>query len=257
MKTLHLSIIVIAVIVGCNNMVFAQSSYPNSPVLPEGSNPPAIITQVELDSPFVFLPDNQTCYDKPGFSSNYTCLTNLVAGHKVQCSYFLGDSSCEPIHQRTSDTNKSCLGSQGFSNAPQWFDVYNTQNKTIQLQYFDVRVPSIVGSYSEDGPYYSIPDIGPHEKCTYGFFSTNEATSLDPTNKTIIISYDYEGKHYTSSTPSLTDLYNDTRTWQFDGNKWTFAEQNTVPVPEFPLASIVLLASISSAIVFYRIRLRK
>ena len=214
---------------------------------------------MELDSSFVLLPDNQTCYDKPGFSNNYTCLTNLVLGHKVQCSYFLGSSVCEPIHQRTSDTNKSCLGSQGFANAPQWFDVYNTKNETIQLQYFDVRVPSKVGggTYSEDGPYYNMPDIGPHEKCTYGFFPIDEAISLDPTNKTITISYDYEGKHYTSSTPALTDLYNDTRTWQFDGNKWAFAEQNTVSIPEFPLASIVLLASISSMIIFYRIRFRK
>lgn len=257
MKTLHLSIIIISLMtIGYHHMVFAQS-YPNSPTLPESSNPPAIITQVELDSPFVFLPDNQTCYDKPGFSNNYTCLTNLVSGYKVQCSYFLGSSSCEPIHQLTSGTNKSCLGSLGASNAPQWFDVYNTQNKTIQLQYFDVRVPSQVGSYSEAGPYYTIPSIGPHEKCTYGFFPVDEPISLDPTNKTITISYDYEGKHYTSSTPSLTDLYNDSRTWQYDGNKWTFAEQNTVPVPEFSLTIPVLLISIVSVIAFYRLRFRK
>jgi hypothetical protein len=229
----------------------------DNPILPEGSNPPVLITQVELDSPFVFLPDNQICYDKPGFSNNYTCLTNLVPGHKVQCAYFLGSSTCEPIHQHTSGTNKSCLGSLGASNAPQWFDVYNTQNKTIQLQYFDVRVPSHGGgSYNEDGPYYTIPSIGPHEKCTYGFFPVDEAISLDPTNKTIAISYDYEGKHYTTSTPSFTDLYNDTRTWQFDGNKWIFAEQNTVTVPEFPFAIPVLLTSIILLVVFYRMKFR-
>ena len=232
-------------------------NYQNSPFLPEGTNPPAIITQVELASPFALFPDNQTCYDKPGFASSFTCSTDIVPGHKVQCGYFIGSSTCEPIHQYTSGTNQNCLGSQGFSNAPQWFDVYNTLNKTIQLQYFFVRVPTPNGSYSEDGPFYTIPNIGPHEKCTYGFYPIDEPISLDPTNKTMLISYDYEGKHYTTSTPLLTDVYNDNRTWQFDGNKWTFVEQNTVVIPEFPFAVPVMLIGIVSAIAFYGMKFKK
>src|SRR5579864_8790587 len=143
MKTVHFVICVILLISldNYNYFAFAQS-YQNSPSLPEGANPPAIITQVELASPFALFPDNQTCYDKPGFASAYTCSTDIVPGHKVQCGYFIGSKTCEPIHQYTSGTNKNCLGSRGFSNAPQWFDVYNTLNKTIQLQYFTVRVPT-------------------------------------------------------------------------------------------------------------------
>ncbi|MGI0007738.1 MAG: hypothetical protein ACREAR_07065 [Nitrosotalea sp.] len=257
MKTLHYVIIVIGsiVLIGCNHPVFSQSSYPNSPTLPEGSNPPAIITQVELASPFVLFPDNQTCYNKPGFAPAYTCTTDIIPNHKVKCAYFIGSGTCEPIHQYTYGTDKNCLGSQemGISNAPQWFDVYNTQDKVIQLQYFDVMIPSTSGSgYSEDGPHYTIPEIGPHEKCTFFFFPIDEPISLDPTNRTILISYDYEGKHYVSSTPQLTDLDDDNKTWQFDGNKWIFTEQNIVSVPEFPFTAIVLLTSISFMIIFYR-----
>jgi len=256
MKTLHYSIIVIVpMILGCNCTAFAQS-YQNSPVLPEGSNPPAIITQVELASPFALFPDNQTCYDKPGFVSAYTCSTDIIPSHKVQCGYFIGSNTCEPIHQYTGNKNPSCLDSPGFSNAPQWFDVYNTLNKTIQLQYFTVRVPTQNGSYYEDGPHYSVPNIGPHEKCTYGFFPVNEPISLDPTNKTVLISYDYDGKHYSTSTPLLSDVQNDNRTWQYDGNKWTFAEQNTLSVPEFPFTFPVLLFGIISTIAFYRMRFK-
>lgn len=261
MKTLYYFTIVISsiVLVSCDHLAFSQSSYPNSPSLPEGTNPPAIITQVELASPLALFPDNQTCYDKPGFISAYTCSTNIIPNHKVQCGYFIGSKTCEPIHQYTHGTDKNCMGPQdeGTSNAPQWFDVYNTKNKTIQLQYFDVRILSASGpGYSEDGPHYTMPDIGPHDKCTFFFPPTDESISLDPTNKTILISYDYEGKHYISSTPLLTDLNNDNQTWQFDGNRWIFAEQNTVPVPEFSFAIPILLISVTSLIVFYRVKFR-
>lgn len=259
MKTPYFSFMVILLMnLGYNYTVLAQS-YPNSPILPEGTNPPVVITQVELDSPFVFLPDNQTCTSPPQFGFVNNCLTDLVPGHKVQCSYFLGSRTCEPLHQYTSGTNRNCMGSQSLGNAsaPQWFDVYNTQNKTIQLQYFDVRVPSTISTgYSEFGPYYAIPQIEPHEKCTFAITPFGEPIALDQTNRTIIVSYDFEGKHYTTSTPKLTDVYNDSRTWQFDGNKWVFAEKNTVAVPEFPFTIPVFLVSITSLIVFYRIKFR-
>jgi hypothetical protein len=250
--------IILLINLGCNYTVFAQS-YPNSPTLSEGTNPPVVITQVELDSPFAFLSDNQTCTSPPqlGFVNN--CLTDLVPGRKVQCAYFLGSSTCEPLHQYTSGTNKNCVGSQGLGNAsaPQWFDMYNTQDKTIQLQYFDVSIPSTISSgITEAGPYSSIPQIGPHEKCTFAITPFDEPIALDQTNRTIIVSYDYDGKHYTTSTPKLTDIYNDSRTWQFDGNRWTFAEQNTVTVPEFPFAASILVAGIVSLIVLYQLKFR-
>jgi hypothetical protein len=150
------------------------------------------------------------------------------------------------------------MGLEGFPSAPQWFDVYNTMNKTIQLQYFDVQIPSTVSTGSSGfGPYYSIPMLGPHEKCTFTFFPVNMPMDFDPLNRTITVSYDYDGKHYTVTTPPLTDIQNDSRTWQFDGNRWNFAEQNSVPVPEFPFAVPILLSGIFSTIVFYRMKFRK
>lgn len=251
-----------AYVISYNPVLFAQG-YQNSPILPEGTDPPVIITQVELDSAFSFLPDNQTCYDKPGFDSSHTCSTNIIPGHKVQCGYFIGSKTCEPIHQYTNGTNKNCLGGQDMGNggalsAPQWFDIYNIQDKPVQIQYFDVKVPSTLSTgITESGPYYSMPEIGPHEKCSFTFFPIDQAMSLDPTNRTMMISYDYDGKHYAVSTVPLTDSYNDSRTWQFDGNHWTFAEQNTVTVPEFPFAVPILLIGITSIIVFYIIKFGK
>lgn len=261
MQTLYFSLIIVLLIcfIDYNHVVFAQS-YPNDSSIPEGTNPPVIITQVELDSAFSFLPDNQTCNSQHASYPQHNCLTNLDPDHKVKCAYFFG-TVCQPLHQYTSGTNKNCLGSQSLGNAsaPQWFDVYNTQDKPIQLQYFDVRIPSTASSgVTEAGPYYSIPVIEPYEKCTFTFSPINEAVDLDPTNRTIIVSYDYDGKHYTTTTPKLTDIYNDIRTWQFDGNKWVFAEQNTVEVPEFgTLAIPVLLIGVVSVIAFYRIRFGK
>src|SRR5579872_2136917 len=121
MKTLHYSTILILLMTLGSNYAVSAQGYPNSPVLPEGSDPPAIITQVELASPFALFPNNQTCYDKPGFDSVHTCSTDVLPGHKVQCGYFIGSRTCEPIHLYTSGTNKNCLGSRGFSSAPQWF----------------------------------------------------------------------------------------------------------------------------------------
>jgi hypothetical protein len=226
----------------------------------ENKNPPVIITQVELDSSLAFFPDNQTCSSEYGLDAQHSCLTGLIPGKKIQCAYFLGSGTCEPIHQYTSGTNKDCLGSQSSGNvhAPQWFDMYNTQDKAIQLQYFDVKIPSTVSSgITEAGPYYSIPEIGSHEKCTFSFFPINMPMTLDPTNRTILISYNYDGKHYATSAPLLTDVYNDNKTWQFNGEKWTFAEQNTISVPEFPFAVPVMLIGMVSVIVFYGVKFRK
>lgn len=257
-KYFSLMVILCICVISSDRFAFAQG-YPNSPILPEGANLPVIITQVELDSAFSILPDNKTCTSPPHPGVDNNCRTDLVLDHKIQCAYFLGSNTCEPIHQRTSGTNKDCLGSQGLGNvnAPQWFDIYNTQDKVIQLQYFDVKIPSTSSSgVTEAGPYYSITPIGPHEKCTFSFFPIDMPMTLDPTNRTITISYDYDNAHYTISTPHLTDTLNDNKTWQFNGNKWTFAEQNTVTVPEFPFVIPVLVASITSLIVFYRIKLR-
>ncbi|MDE2588557.1 MAG: hypothetical protein KGL95_02670, partial [Patescibacteria group bacterium] len=71
-----------------------------------------------------------------------------------------------------------------------------------------------------------------------------------------VVSYMYNGKNYAAFSPPLTDIENDSRTWQFDGGKWVFAEQNTMPVPEFPFAVPILLIGITSLVGFYKIRFR-
>ncbi len=218
--------------------------------------PPVILSQVELGSQFKFLPDNLTCTSQPAVYPQHSCLTNLVPDRKVECSYISGNS-CEPLHQYTSGTNQSCFGGSvpPLSSGTQWFDLYNTQNKTVQLQYFGLKISEKGTQASEGGG----PLLGPHEKCTFVFANSyfQGALEFKPVNMTIQVSYYYDGKPYTTATPSLTDTYNDSGTWQFDGNRWIFAEQNTISVPEFPFAIPIFLASFVSAIVFYRMKFRQ
>ncbi len=257
-------------------MVFAQTS-PKSPVLPEGVNPPVIISQVELSTQFKFLPNNQTCTSPPksGFTNN--CLTDLVPSSKVACGYFLGSSTCEPIH--INNIINSCIVADGFypngtvvkntshEFGEQWVTLYNRLDTSITVSHFEVYPnKEWVGNYYEATLPHRIanpPSIAPylvmepHQNCTYGFFAIDEPFSINTENSAFTVLYVNNGTQYQSSTPPLTDNYSDARTWQYDGNKWTFAEQNTVTVPEFPLAVPVLLVSFVSAIVFYRMKFRK
>ncbi|MGI0092766.1 MAG: hypothetical protein ACREA8_01540 [Nitrosotalea sp.] len=217
--------------------------------------PPVILSQVELGSQFKFLPDNITCTSQPAVHPQRSCLTNLVPDRKVECSYISGNS-CEPLHQYTSGTNKSCFGDSVqpiSSSGSQWFDLYNTQNKTVPLQYFGIKLISGNDIQQSKGGGFG---IGPHEKCTLVLSNNYSQGALEfkPVNMTIQVSYYYDGKPYTTATPSLTDTYNDSETWQFDGNKWIFVEQNTMTVPEFPFAQIILVFGIISTVVIYRIR---
>ncbi|MHB8545681.1 MAG: hypothetical protein ACYDAJ_02820 [Nitrosotalea sp.] len=58
---------------------------------------------------------------------------------------------------------------------------------------------------------------------------------------------------YWDKTPLLNDTFSDSRTWQYNGTGWVFTDKQ-VAIPEFPLAMPVLLISIASLIVFYRIK---
>jgi hypothetical protein len=233
-----------------------QNSFHITSTIPT-NNPagqPIIISQVELDSPFALAPESETCTvpPKPGFINN--CLTDLVPNHRVQCSYFIGSNSCEPIHQYTGSTNPSCLDNTTISQTPQWFDMYNTQNNTIQIQLFRVQTLQNMKPWGEENYVPVQITLNPYQKCTYGFGPVDESLTLDQTNMGFAASYTFDGKNYTASTIPLTDTQNDTKTWQYDGDKWNFAEQNTIPIPEFPFVQIILVASITSSIIFYRIR---
>ena len=232
---------------GCSSTYFTFNLKQTSPV---------IITKVELDSPFLLMPDNKTCTlpAKPGFINN--CLTDLIPGKKVQCGYFVGSKTCEPIHQSTTGTNQSCFGNSDISSAPQWFDVYNAQNTTVILQNFTVIEKWNQQFYGQIGPYSAILELKPHAKCTFAFTPVDEPLTMPVNNMAVAISYNYDNKYYSVSTPSLSDSYNDMRTWQYDGNQWIFAEEKTTTIPEFPLTIPVLLIGITSAFVFYRFRIK-
>ncbi|HZS73391.1 MAG TPA: hypothetical protein VFA69_02700 [Candidatus Nitrosotalea sp.] len=261
MKTLHIIIILAMVCLfptilpamgQCYGCGYNSSALKQA--LLEKQIPPVIISQVELDSSFVFLPDNQTCYDKPGFTNSYTCSTDVILGKKVQCAYFLGSNICEPIHQYTGGTGRSCLGFNG-PQAPQWFDMYNPQNKSLSITLFEVQILHNMKPWTYQAAPIPIT-LEPHEGCTYGFEPVDGPLLFDQANMSFAITYSYEGKNYTVTIPQLTDQYNDSRTWQYDGNVWTFAEKNTVLIPEFPFVTPVLLIGIVSTIAFYRIKSR-
>lgn len=55
--------------------------------------------------------------------------------------------------------------------------------------------------------------------------------------------------------PPLTDTYNDYKTWQYNGTGWIFTDKQ-VAVPEFPFVIPILLASIMSLILFYRVKFK-
>lgn len=224
----------------------------------EDENAPAIITQVEIDSPFELYQDNQTCTSPPVPGSTNNCLTNLIPNHKVQCSYFTGSNACMPIRQYTTGTNQSCFSDYDNSSGPQWFDVYNTLNQTVDLQNFTVIQRHNDTSYGQIGPYTTIMEMKPGEKCTFGFVPADGPLTMDLNNMSMEIAYHYKGKDYNVTTPDLSDTNYDTKTWQLvDGNKWTFAEQNAVTVPEFPVTTPILLVSIMLLIVFYRTKIMK
>jgi hypothetical protein len=193
----------------------------------ENENPPVIITQVELGSPLVLLPDNQSCTSPPDPKLTNNCLVDRVSGHNVECSYFLGSSTCEPLHHWTSGTNQSCLDGFPQSGAPQWFDMYNSLDMVVNVQNFTAFNKLNYGPYGVMGPFQTNIELKPHEKCTFPWLPADQALSIGLNNMSMAISYNYDGKHYNASTPSFSDVYNDTRTWQFDGNKWNFAQNET------------------------------
>jgi hypothetical protein len=127
---------------------------------------------------------------------------------------------------------------------------------TVVLQNFTVIEKWNQQPYGQIGPYSIVLELKPREKCTIGFNPVNEPLTMPLSNMAFNISYNYENKNYNASTSSLSDIYSDTRTWQYDGNKWIFTGENTVTVPEFPFAIPILAASIASLLVFYRMKFR-
>lgn len=152
------------------------------------------------------------------------------------------------------------------TNGSQWFKVYNPTDHLIHLGTMYVN--------SSDGIHYlqmATAESGLPPKqfqvlcltvtCDQSILPKNEVWPR--VNDTITI-YPYppgiRGNQppllWDRTTP-LTDTFSDSRTWQFDGNQWTFAEQNTVTVPEFPFVIPILLIGVASLIIFTRLRFGK
>lgn len=198
----------------------------------EKSRDPVDIIQVELGSPLQKL------------------------NGKTLCSSFIGSNTCPPLHVYLI-SNHTCNGfGVEQESGPQWFEIHNTLNTTVDLQGLWVKSQKDQRMYGEDGPYQTV-ELGPNEKCTYAFFPTDEPLSLDQRNMSIELQYKYNEKNYSTSTPYLSDTYNDTRTWQYDGTNWIFAPQHTQIIPEFPFAIPVFLISVTLLIISYRTKLLK
>lgn len=241
---------------GSQNMAFASNI------------PPVTITQVELATPLkvgytpqsvctVMLNGTKVCYPiKNPYNNPQSPYYN------IDCRSFNGENPCELIHEDV--INNHVCDSLHAPAGPQEIDIYNNLNHSVNLTNFEVSsfanktvyvngIPQYTKEFSDGGVDWNVT-MNPHEICTLAILPVNAALEIPLRNTSFTITYVYDGKNYAVNTPFLTDLNNDSKTWQFDGNKWVFAEQNTVTVPEFPYAIPILLASVTSLIIFHRIR---
>jgi len=148
------------------------------------------------------------------------------------------------------DGVKSCIDDNGSIGpwAIGWLELYNTKNVTMLVNDVDIK-----DGNGERG--YPQITLGPNEHCyiqTQDRLTTrigvggglgNGAPTHD--NATIIFSYSvqpFAGKTlYKYSTPSLSDDYGDTRTWQQVDGKWIFKDANIIH--EFPVKTTLLSPS--------------
>lgn len=238
----------------------------SSPNLVFADDPPVIITQVELSTPLqvgyttqtvctVMLNDTKVCYPVKNPYDN-----PRSPYYNIDCRSFNGENSCELIHEDV--INNHVCDSLHAPAGQQKIDIYNNLNHSVNLTNFEVNSFVNKTVYVDESLQYTKEfsegnwnvTMNPHQICTFAISSVNTALEIPLRNTSFTITYVYDGKNYTVNTPFLTDLNNDSKTWQDEGNKWVFAEQNTVTVPEFPFVIPILLIGIISLIVFYKIK---
>ncbi len=202
MKTLHLSITLILItLFACIQIHLVQAD--TATILDTGA-PPITVTQVELWGPISFYADGvKSCID-----------------------------------------NNTSIGPWAIG----WLELYNTKNTTVLVNDVDIKDGNGEGGYPQI-------TLGPNEHCYIqiqdrlttrigvGGGLGNGAPIHD--NATILFSYSiqpFAGKTlYKYSTPSLSDDYGDTRTWQQIDGKWIFKEANIIH--EFPVKTTLLSPS--------------
>ena len=202
MKTLHLSITLILIALFTCVQIHLASA--DTTIILDTGVPPIIVTQVELWGPISFYADGvKSCVD-----------------------------------------NNGSIGPWAIG----WLELYNTKNETMLINDVDIKDGSGEGGYpqitlgSNEHCYIVI-----HDRLTtrtgVGGSLGNDAPRHD--NATIIFSYSvqpFAGKTlYKYSTPSLSDDYGDTRTWQQVDGKWIFKDANIIH--EFPVKTTLLSPS--------------
>lgn len=146
-----------------------------------------------------------------------------------------------------SESSTACKGFEVIAGGPstQWIELSNTMNKTINIKGFTLKVENELNrTLLQDGPALSYPlEIKSGQRCTYAFhcaimLSSDQRCIQDTKNVVFTFEYNVGGKPYAdgddlysdggviykTSTPPLTDTYNDTRTWQMINGEWKFAE---------------------------------
>jgi hypothetical protein len=244
-----------------------QQKYP--PFDTKYSSNPVIITQVELATPLQH--GNQSGTDCTTYQNGTSVCQSYASPYGkdspyygIQCAFFGG--TCQLTHQIENLANQ-CDLLQEYPQGTQWIEIYNQMNSTVHLTHFGVtRILDDVLHLQNMPPQYAGADsvgymnftMSPHQICSYGFIAGPIGSALEfPINDTsLAVTYDYDGVHHMAATPFLADSYNDSKTWQYNGSQWIFAD-SVVSVPEFQFAIPVLLVGIVSMILLYRIRLEK
>lgn len=133
----------------------------------------------------------------------------------------------------TADIPLGSLHLAGSNGESKYFDYNSTlesgHDMVVQLNHLQPSWSTIKNTISINSSY---PDI-------YGNDLDTNANSDSPTTW--------------DKTPPLTDTYDDSRTWQYNGTGWMFTDKHVV-VPEFPFAVPILLVGIVSILIFYRLK---
>lgn len=150
----------------------------------------------------------------------------------------------------------------GGPGATQWVKLINVSNKTATTQNgFSLNITN-----SGIGTFLHNLSLASGQYCILGFEynisggpgGPNHPLGID--NSKIILKYSIKNalgknQYYEYSTPVLNDTFGDSRTWQYDNGQWVFAD-SLVSIPEFSFAINVLVISMISLIIFYRMKFR-